>query len=275
MRTFQQIIILFIVVACSHAPHQNINYESSNSILKDEALIVGSSSSSDFYLQSCYQNDMPEFYSKAQDHFEKNPKDWRYWSIMGNCLLWKNQIKEALFYLKSSFMLAPGEKEKAVVLVNMGIANLRMNRPNKGSSMLLEAYKSLPNSSVLNFNLAQFYLSYSDTKNAEKYLSKLSKTSKIEAEILHLLGIFHSLNKDLVKTSAYLSQLPASYETREDVSLTLAQWKLDQGNWEEASKLLSNRKSSSLDVLELRAKNLKEAVNKLKVESEKIKNEQN
>jgi hypothetical protein len=78
-----------------------------------------------------------------------------------------------------------------------------------------------------------------------------------------------------VKTSAYLSQLPASYETREDVSLTLAQWKLDQGNWEEASKLLSNRKSSSLDVLELRAKNLKEAVNKLKVESEKIKNEQN
>ncbi len=263
-RIFSLLTVLIIVVGCAQAPHQQLVYQSENSILKEETLMFGAEVASNNYLQSCYKNDMPQFYAKSHEHFTKNPKDWKYWSIMGNCLVWKNQLREALFYLKSSFVLAADPKDKAVVLANMGIANLRLNRAQKGLSLMLEAYKNLPDSSVLNFNLAQYYLSYSDPTNAEKYLNKLMKAKTLEAEMLHMLGVYYSLKKDLVKTSQYLSRLPASYETREDVSLTLAEWYLDQGNWQKASEILDKRKVSQFVTLEDRAKVLNKRMNEMK-----------
>jgi tetratricopeptide (TPR) repeat protein len=262
MMKINLLALLILISACS-TTHQTV-YESYDGKLKEETLMLGNFQTANNNLAHCYKGEMGKFDQKMHAHFMKDPKDWRYWAIMGNCAIWRNKIRDAVFYLKSSLALAQRTEDKGTILSNLAVAYVRLGRHHKALNTTEEAFKILPKSKVVTFNLAQLYLYLNDPEPAYELLTKLQDAGGDEPEIWHLLGLTYLLKGAPKEATKYLSRLPASLQVREDVALTLADWRLAQGDWENAEKYLSRRRTSSFAGLEARAKELKRKADEIK-----------
>jgi predicted Zn-dependent protease len=258
------VLLLVFFISCSSSRHQNIAYQSLEGKLKDETLMMGNSKKSMSSLASCYNGEMNKFEKEMHALFIKDPKDWRYWAMMGNCSLWRNQIREAIFFLKTSASLTTNASDKATVFSNLAIGYVRLGRYHKALQATEEAFKTLSGSRVVAFNLAQLYLFLNENQKALELLSELQSTSGEEPEIWHFLGLAYLKKGSLPEATKYLGRIPANMQDREDIGLTMAEWKIAQGDWENAEKYLSKRRSSNFLGLEARAKELKKRAEDLK-----------
>ncbi len=248
MKTLLTAGLLFLG-ACASKPHQKLIVDTDSGLFQGESLLRVAGDVPDASgLKSCYQGDLSGFTERARLEFSKSAKNTQYWTWVGNCLSWHNELREARFFFGLALDLAKTKEEQALVKNNLAVLHLRQGRVSKAYDLLVEARALAPQFVTPAFNLAQLYVGQNLNQEALKILLQPPFEKSQNAEVLHLKGLAYLQASQLKEAGAFLAQIPARYHGREDVALTLAKWHLHEGRPREAQGLLKNYSSTGLSV---------------------------
>ncbi len=247
----RNILIFFCaitLVACGHRPQQRLRVDQSSPLFKGESLwrISGQAKTDNQWLMQCYQGDVATFTQKAREAYAQGAKSARYWSWLGNCLAWHNELREAHFFFGLALGVVQGKEEEAMVKNNLAVVYLKLGRVVRAFDLLVEAGKLAPQFVTPAFNIIQIYVAQNMNREALQLLSRAPFETSADPEVLHLKGLAHLQNGDAAAAGIFLQQIPEIFHTREDFALTLAHWHLELGRPARAQELLSNYESTGL-----------------------------
>ena len=249
MKYLIQLSILVFIGACASQPHQKLMVDNESKLFESESLWKRvSNDKSNHLLKECYQGDLKTFTQNARLQYEKGAKTSQYWVWMGNCLTWHGELKEARFFLGMAYDLSKSKEEKAVVKNNLGVIYQRLGRVSLAYDSFKESHSLAPQFVSPAFNLAQLYVEQNLNQEALKILNQNPFKDSKDAEILHLKALAHVQLKNYKDAGAYIVQIPAKFNTREDFALTMAQWHLYSGRPQEALELVKNHNSTGLKI---------------------------
>ena len=246
MRTLILSLALAVLAACASKPHQRLKVDATSSLFQGESLWRLSGQGEGLWLKDCYQGELKRFTDKARVAYQDGAKSARYWSWVGNCLVWHNELREARFFLGMALQLAQDKEEKAMVQNNLAVVYLRMGRVSRAYELLTEAKALAPHFVTPTFNLAQLYVAQNMNLEALKLLAQTPFKESPDPEVLHLRGLAHLQNGQSAEAAPHLSRIPPDFHSREDFALTLAQWHLKERRPERAQEVLRRYESTGL-----------------------------
>lgn len=248
-----------LLASCAGPGHQRLIVDNQSNLFNGESLlrVAGAEAS------SCYKEDLASYTKKAREQFEKGAKSAIYWSEVGNCLAWHDELREARFFLGLAQDVAKSKEEEAMVKNNIAVIYLRQGRTARAYDLFKEARSLAPRFVTPTFNLAQLYVSQNINQEALKLLAEKPFATSLDPEVLHLKGLAYLQQGQVKEAGEFLVQIPAQFHKRGDFALTLAQWQVRVNGPEKALELLERRQqgvSKTADQLaervELQAKNL-------------------
>lgn len=232
------LLLLSVLVGCASPRHQSLVVDGQSGLFNGESLLRLHGAQ-----QTCYQEDLNAFTQRARSSYAQGAKTASYWSEVGNCLAWYDELREARFFLGLGLELAKTKQEEAMIKNNIAVIYLRQGRVSRAYDLLQEAQGLANNFVTPAFNLAQLYISQNLNQEGLKILQRAPFAQSVDAEVLHLKGLAHLQMMQTKVAGQFLSQIPASFYTRPDVALTLAQWHNLEGRPEVALDFLKNRKT--------------------------------
>lgn len=250
MRSPIVIAALLVLGACASKPHQNLVVDQESGLFKNESLwrVAGREAQEAQWLSNCYQGDLDGFTQKARQQYGKEAKTSQYWSWVGNCLAWHNELREARFFLGMAEELAKTKEEQALVKNNLAVVYIRQGRVSKAYDQLAHARELAPQFVTPAFNLAQLYVSQNLNQEALKILNQAPFEKSSDSEILHLKGLAFIQLGQVKAAATHLSQIPPKFHSREDFALTLAKWHLLEGRPAQTVELIDNLKPTGLSI---------------------------
>jgi tetratricopeptide (TPR) repeat protein len=263
MKNLIAIATLAFLGACASNPHQNLAVDQQSGLFKDESLwrVAGREGQEAEWLRGCYQGDLKGFTQKAREEYQKGAKTARYWTWVGNCLAWHNELREARFFLGMAQELAKTKEDNAMVKNNLAVVYIRQGRVSRAYDVLVEARELAPHFITPAFNLAQLYVGQNLNQEALKILNHPPFEKSSDAEILHLKGLAYVQLGQVKQASPFLSQIPPKLHSREDFALTLAKWHLLEGRPAKTLELLNNYKATGLSSPQKLAERLEREAN--------------
>lgn len=231
------VLSALVLVGCASPRHQKLLVDTQSGLFNGESLLRMSGERP----QHCYKEDLSAFTERSRKEFKAQAKSALYWSDLGNCLAWHDELREARFFLGLAQDVAKTKDEQAMVKNNIAVIYLREGRISRAYDLLKEAMELSPKFVTPAFNLAQLYISQNINQEGLKLLLRPPFQASGDAEVLHLKGLAYLQMAQIKEAAIYLGRIPAPMQARPDVALTLAQWHVLEGRPDEALDALEKR----------------------------------
>jgi predicted Zn-dependent protease len=237
MKNLLPVLALGLLASCASKHHQKLMVSTTSGLFKGESLLrVGSEKP-----RACYDSDLTAFTQKARSEYTQRAKSSQYWTEVGNCLAWHGEMREARFFLGLATDLARSKQENAMVKNNLAVIYLRQGRVSRAYDLFREARELAPKLVTPSFNLAQLYVSQNMNQEALRILQQSPFRESQDPDVLHLMGVAHLQSGQSKPAGEFLTRIPASFHSRADFAVSLAQWHVVEGRPEEALEKLEAR----------------------------------
>ncbi len=196
-------------------------------------------------LALCHNENYDEAFDKFKAKLDKNLNNYLYWNQISTCYILKKEYSKAKNFLELAMAQAKTNKQKAVVLNNMGVVYLEKKNYHEAKEVFKEAIKLNGDTLTPRFNLVQIYLHFGIYERAEKELVVLLQKAPTDIDFLNSLAHVKLMKKDYKTALVYFNRIPKQYRSRDDVATNLAMTYYMLGLFEDAKKTLSNADKSN------------------------------
>lgn len=242
----------FILLSCASSKRARTLQESNFDGLRYESLNrydfkrLEESKHSQKAIARCHKrqyNDAYILFKKQLDQQKENPV---YWNHLATCYLLEEKPTRAKFYFDIALGLAPKKsKIKAIIMNNLGLYYIKMNRPYMAEDAFNESIKISNKFKTPKYNIAQVYLKFSQFKKASKVLTELYKNAPTDIDFLHGLGHLNLMQGKYKEANKYFRKIPNKYLTRDDIATNYALSLFFSGNSDMAYNIVKNAQMSN------------------------------
>lgn len=184
-----------------------------------------------------------DIFKKQLDQQKENPI---YWNHLATCYLLEKKFSRAKFYYDIAINLAPkNSKTKAIIMNNLGLYYLNMQRPYMAHDSFIQSIKIYPKYKTPKYNMAQIYLKFSQFNKAQKILMSLHSNSKKDIDFIYGLGHLYLMQGKYKLAKKYFELVPQQYLTRDDIATNYALSLYFIGHMDKAYQIIKNAKMKS------------------------------
>lgn len=189
----------------------------------------------------CHKKQYNEAYKIFKTQLDNQKENPVYWNHLATCFLLEKKYPKAKFYYDLALSIAPKKsKIKSVIMNNLGLYYLNMNRPYLAQESFNSAIKANKKYKTPKYNLAQVYLKFSQFKSAQEILTKLYKSSPKDIDFIYSLGHLNLMQGKYEKANKYFSLIPKKYIQRDDIATNFALSLYFSGQSDKAYKIVKN-----------------------------------
>lgn len=249
MRNLSRLILLILVVSCSHNGVK-IGLENDNQdVLRQESYmrygqslyneLSDSKNPLQLALINCHQGKIEEGLKTLKSHLNDYEKSPLYWNAMGNCFYLKNDFVKANFYYDLGLERAKKDNlDKALITNNLGLISLKQRKYQTALNYFEEASRLAPQYLTPRYNKAQIFIQFYHLDEAKNILLTLLNRAKEDVDVLQSLGtisIHQGHNKQAID---YFEKIPLKIRKRQDIGLHYSLALYQHGKIEDARAFL-------------------------------------
>lgn len=194
----------------------------------------------------CHKKEYNKAYNIFKKQLDQQKENPVYWNHLATCYLLEKKLSRAKFYYDIAINLAPKKSNiKAIIMNNLGLYYLNMNRPYMAKDSFEESIKINPIFKTPKYNIAQIYLKFSQIDKAERVLLSLHSDAKKDIDFIYGLGHLYLMQSKYHSAKKYFEQIPKKYLSRDDIATNYALSLYFLGDKDKAYKVVKNAKMDS------------------------------
>lgn len=223
------IIFCFSFISCAHKKGPRMLSENSYDALRFESLNrydfkrLETSKYAQKGIALCHKKEYNQAYKIFKNQLDKQKENPVYWNHLATCFLLEKKYPKAKFYYDLALSIAPKKsKVKSVIMNNLGLYYLNINRPYQAQAAFKASIKDNKIFKTSKYNLAQVYLKFAQFDKAQKILTKLYNQSSRDIDFIYSLGHLYLMQGQYTQANKYFAQIPKKYLQRDDIATNYA-----------------------------------------------------
>ncbi len=190
----------------------------------------------------CHQEKYDQAFEQLTSHLDQKTNDFSYWNDISTCYLLQKNYTRARHFLDIALSKTKSNKQKSVVLNNLGVTYLENQKFTKAKEYFKNSIALDHNALTPRFNITQIYVQFGLYKKAQKELSFLLTKSPKDVDFLTSMGHL-KLMQGKYKTALNIFQsIPPSYQVRDDIATNLAMTYLMLGKYHQSEIAINQAK---------------------------------
>ena len=252
MKTLLIFTIFFILASCAsyknprqikEAHFDGLKYESLKRY--DEVRLSKVRKKNDA-LSLCHRGEFDDAITIFKSSLDKNINHYRYWNEISTCYILQKKYTQAKTFLDLSLGRAKTNKQKSVILNNMGVIYLENNNFHEAKDYFKKSIELSKSYLTPRYNLSQIYLKFALYQNAKKEIDFLLKLSPADVDFLHSKAHLELMLQNHKEALVFFNKIPVQYRSRDDIATNMAMTYFMLGLYENAKAAIdgSDKKNS-------------------------------
>lgn len=217
--------------------------EKESFVLADEALLSSESVDKlkkatvmDKILGLCLDKNYQEAFKLIEENTDAYKTHPVYWNQVGTCFLIKKEYRKALMYFNKALEF---KSNYAPALNNIGVMYRKQGEDQKAQVAFEKATKSSVYAKTPRYNLAQIYLEYGLSGNAQKHLNVLLRESPDDT-VYNSLAVSYLMENDFKKALIFYKKINIDQFEKPSFGINYALTLFRSGNRDKAIDIIND-----------------------------------